>query len=317
MTTYSKDFRQRILNYGLAHPVRETASLFQVSPSTVQSLKKLYYETGGITPRERNISPDRLISSEGELWLQAILAETPDLSLAELCDRYYEAYRVRVSISTMHNTVKRLGYSFKKKAFYDPERDTALAAEEKTSYISQLDGVSPEDRVYLDEMGCASNLSPEHGRSPQGERLYDASPTAPGVTVNTAAVLTEKGVEAVLSYTGNLNADLFIGYLQLCVLHLLTEGKVLIMDNHPVHCAKAVMEFLDSRNVAYVYLPRYSPELNPIEEAFSKIKHTVRKFKPRLPVEIYNAIRAAIKMVTENDVIGYINHYDEFLLVTG
>jgi transposase len=317
MTMYSKDLRQRILNYGLVHSVRQTAKLFQVSPTTVQSLKQLYYETGGITPHERNISPDRLISTEGELWLQAILVETPDLSLAELCDRYYDIYRIRVSPSTMYNTVTRFGYSFKKKTFYDPERDTVLAAEEKTSYINQLDGVNPEDRVYLDEMGCASNLSPEHGRSPQGERLYDASPTAPGVTVNTAAVLTEKGVEAVLNYTGNLNTDLFIGYLQLCVLHLLTEGKVLIMDNHPVHCAKAVMEFLDSRNVAYVYLPRYSPELNPIEEAFSKIKHTVRKFKPRLPIEIYNAIRAAIKMVTENDAIGYINHSEEFLLVTG
>ena len=317
MTTYSKDLRQRILNYGLAHSVRQTAKLFQVSPTTVQSLKQLYYETGGITPHERNISPDRLISAEGELGLQAILVEMPDLSLAELCDRYYNIYSIRVSTSTMYNTVTRFGYSFKKKTFYDPERDTVLAAEEKTSDINPLDGVNPEDRVYLDEMGCASNLSPAHGRSPQGERLYDASPTAPGVTVNTAAVLTEKGVGAVLSYTGNLNTDLFIGYLQLCVLHLLTEGKVLIMDNHPVHCAKAVMEFLDSCNVAYVYLPRYSPELNPIEEAFSKIKHTVRKFKPRLPIEIYNAIRAAIKMVTEDDAIGYINHAEEFLLVTG
>ena len=243
--------------------------------------------------------------------------ETPDLSLAELCDRYYDIYRIRVSPSTMHNTVTRFGYAFKKKTFYDPERDTVLAAEEKTSYVNQLDGVNPEDRVSLDARGCASNLSPEHGRSPQGERLYDASPTALGVTVNTAAVLTEKGVEGGLNYTGSLNTDLFIGYLQLCVLQLLTEGKVLIMDTHPVHCAKAVMEFLDSRNVSSVYLPRYSPELNPIEEAFSKIKHTVRKFKPRLPIEIYNAIRAAIKMVTEDDAIGYINHSEEFLLVTG
>lgn len=170
--------------------------------------------------------------------------------------------------------------------------------------------------MYLDEMGCASNLSPEYGRSPQGERLYDASPAAPGVTVNTAAVLTEKGVEAALSYTGSLNSELFIGYLQLCVLHLLTGGKVLIMDNHPVHCAKSVVDFLESRNVPYIYLPRYSPELNPIEEAFSKIKHTVKKLEPRLPIEVYNAIRAAIKMVTEDDAIGYINHSEEFLLVT-
>ena len=115
MKAHSRDLRQRILNYGLTHPVRETAELFQVSPTTVQSLKQLYYETGDIAPRERVTVPDRLISPEGELWLQALLAETPDLSLAELCGRYKEIYGIPVSISTMHNTLVRMKYSYKKK----------------------------------------------------------------------------------------------------------------------------------------------------------------------------------------------------------
>ena len=115
MTTLSRDLRQRIINYGLVHPVRETAKLFRVSPNTVHLLKKLYYETGGIAPRQRSTAPDRLIPPEGELWLQALLAETPDLSLAELCEKYKDIYEVPVSTSTMHNTLKRMEYSFKKK----------------------------------------------------------------------------------------------------------------------------------------------------------------------------------------------------------
>lgn len=115
MTTYSRDLRQRILNYGLIHPVRETAELFHVSPTTVQSLKQLYYVTGDIAPRQRSTTPDRLISPEGELWLQALLAEAPDLSLAELCEKYRDIYGISVSVSTMHNTLKRLTYAFKKK----------------------------------------------------------------------------------------------------------------------------------------------------------------------------------------------------------
>ena len=71
MTTHSRDLRQRIISYGLVHPVRQTAELFQVSPTTVQPLKKLYYETDDIAPRQRNTTPDRLISPGGELWLQA------------------------------------------------------------------------------------------------------------------------------------------------------------------------------------------------------------------------------------------------------
>ena len=90
MTTLSIDLRQRVLSYGLAHPVRKTAELFQVSPNTVYLLKKLFYETGGVAPRQRSTAPGpgRLISPEGGLWLQALLAETPDLSLAGLCRRF-------------------------------------------------------------------------------------------------------------------------------------------------------------------------------------------------------------------------------------
>jgi len=109
---------------------------------------------------------------------------------------------------------------------------------------------------------------------------------------------------------------LFICYLQVYVLGLLAGGKVLIMDNHPAHCAKVVVKFLEEHKVAYVYLPRYSPELNPIEEAFSKIKHTVRKFRPRLPSELFKAIMTAIKTVTEDNVISYVNHAEEFMQVT-
>lgn len=168
----------------------------------------------------------------------------------------------------------------------------------------------------MDEMGCAANMNLDCGRSPRGERLHDTNPTAPGVTVNTAAALTPTGVGAVCTYTGSLDAELFICYLQVYILKLLTGGKVLLMDNHPAHCAKSVTEFLDGHGVKYIYLPRYSPELNPIEEAFSKIKHTVRKLKPSLPYEIVNAIITAIKTVTEKDAISYINHAEEFLQVT-
>jgi transposase len=176
-----------------------------------------------------------------------------------------------------------------------------------------LEGVKPEDRLYLDEMGSALNLNLDYGRSPQGERVYDEKPTAPGETISTAAVLTENGVEAAGQYFGTLNAQRFISYLEIYVLQLVVVGKVLIMDNHPVHCAKLVQRFLEEHKVPYIYLPRYSPELNPIEESFSKIKHFIRKLKPRTSEALFDAIQSAIKIVTQDDVIGYVNHAEEFL----
>jgi transposase len=313
MNTLSKDLRQRILNYALTHSVRQTAATFQVSPDTVQRIKNLYYETGSIDWPVVHAVHEHAVSPEGELYLQILLRENVDLTLAKLCDRYEEAYGVRVGVTTMHNTLKRLNYSVKKKTFYDPKRLCDDAAGEKLSYISQLEGVKPEDRLYLDEMGSALNLNLDYGRSPRGERVYDTNPTAPGETISTAAVLTENGVEAAGLYFGTLNAQRFISYLEMYVLDLLVGGKVLIMDNHPVHCAKAVQQFLEKHNALYVYLPRYSPELNPIEEAFSKIKHVLRTLKPRTAEALFAAIQNAIKTVTKDDVIGYVNHAEEFL----
>jgi transposase len=156
-------------------------------------------------------------------------------------------------------------------------------------------------------------MSLDYGRSPSGERVYDENPRDSGERASTAAVLTEKGVEAEFSYTGSMTPELFVFYLEMHVLKLLVGGKVLVMDNLPSHRANIVEEFLNKHKVLYVYLPPYSPELNPIEEAFSKIKHFIRKQKPRTLQALYEARKKAISLVTEDDVIGYINHSYEFL----
>lgn len=110
-----------------------------------------------------------------------------------------------------------------------------------------------------------------------------------------------------------MTAELFVIYLDVYVLKLLSGGKTLIMDNLPVHHAKIVSNFLIEHNVPHLFLPPYSPELNPIEEAFSKIKHSVRKQKPRTSEALYQAIKTGISTVIQDDAIGYINHSYEFL----
>jgi transposase len=115
MNALSKDLRQRILNYALTHPIRQTAEIFQVSPDTVRRLKKLYYETGDIALPAVQAVHEHAVSPEGELYLQILLLDDADLTLAQLCGRYEETYGVRVGITTMHNTLKRMDYSLKKR----------------------------------------------------------------------------------------------------------------------------------------------------------------------------------------------------------
>ena len=121
MSALSMDLRQRVLNHALTHSLRDTAKAFNVTVVTVINLKKLYFETGGVKPRERKkLPPGRHITPEGELYLQTLVCDDCDATLAELCDRYFEAYRIRVSQPTMSTTLRRMGLTRKKKRSATP-----------------------------------------------------------------------------------------------------------------------------------------------------------------------------------------------------
>lgn len=312
MKPYSYDLRIRIFNYSLTHSIRETARIFQVSPNTVHLLRQLFFETGSLNPREHPHEFPRLITPEGELYLGLLLSTDNDLTLTELCDRYEQAYGVRVSIGTMFNTLEQLHITRKKKTFSDPKKNSDAAKVEKENYDAQLETIKPDDRLYLDETGSCLNMTPLYGRSPEGERAYDQKPTYPSTTVSTVAILSEEGIKAQYTYTGSLNAKVFVLYLETFVLSTLENGQTLIMDRHPVHRAKIVQNYLKQNNIKYLYLPAYSPELNPIEEAFSKIKQYIKKQKARTINELLRVLNKAFDIITNSDVKGYFNHAAEF-----
>jgi transposase len=156
------------------------------------------------------------------------------------------------------------------------------------------------------------NLTLAYGRSPKGRRVNDTRPTSPGTTVNAAAAMGADGIATEWLFTGPLTAERLVAFFQLHLLGLLSGGKVLILDNHPVHRSRLFRQFLDDSGVRYIFLPPYSPELNPIEEAFSKVKNHVKKQKPRTVQSLCDTIKAAFFTITESDAIGFFNHAESF-----
>ncbi len=312
MKPYSYDLRVRIYDYSLTHTLAETAKVFNVGIDMVVKLRKLYAETGDLKPRKRSGENSCAISPEGEIFLRLLLKLEPDLTLEELCNRYKKEFDVYVCSATMHNTLKHMKITRKKKNFSDPKKYTDENKAKKTEYDEKIAKVAFEDRLYLDETGTCMNMAPLYGRSPQGERVYDKRPTSSGTRINVAAVLSKKGVVAQYEYSDSLNSKVFIDYLENHVLPIMNERHVLIMDNHPVHKAKEVMNYLEEKNVKHLFLPAYSPELNPIEETFSKIKHFIKKQKARTKEALSDAINLAINMVTLKDIDGYFNHAAQF-----
>jgi transposase len=172
--------------------------------------------------------------------------------------------------------------------------------------------IAQDKRFYLDETGSCLNMAPLYGRSQKGQRVYDKRPSSPGKRVNTLAILSEEGIKAPYHYVGSLSADVFIAYLKGFVLPILTDGQTIIMDNHPVHRAKSVLKYLIENTIKFLYLPPYSPDLNPIEEAFSKFKQFIKKKKDRTLDSLIIVMDDALKTITRSDSVGYFKHAYEF-----
>ena len=132
--------------------------------------------------------------------------------------------------------------------------------------------VDPGRLVFVDECGTHTSLAPVYGYSPKGERLNLSVPRNRGPNTTLLASMTLKGMGPSMAVEGSTTAEVFDAYLQSFLVPELEEGQVVVMDRLPAHKPRRVRELIERRGCELLYLPGYSPDYNPIEEAFSKIK---------------------------------------------
>jgi len=146
-------------------------------------------------------------------------------------------------------------------------------------------------------------------RAPRGERAYGKVPRNRGKNQTLIAALTlEGGMGEALAIEGSTDAELFETYVEEFLAPSLVEGQVVVLDKLGAHRTERVRELIEERSADLVFLPSYSPDLNPIEEAFSKLKNLVRKAGARTREGINEAIWEAISAITLEDVAGWFSH---------
>jgi transposase len=135
--------------------------------------------------------------------------------------------------------------------------------------------------VFVDEMGTNTSLSPLYGWSKKGARAYCSIPRNRGKNTTLLASMTIEGMGQSLAVEGATNREVFETYVEQILAPTLRRGQVVVMDNLTAHKGERVKEIIEQRGCELMYLPPYSPDLNPIEEAFSKIKGLMRKAQAR------------------------------------
>jgi transposase len=197
------------------------------------------------------------------------------------------------------------GLAAQKKSQLATERD-----EEKRGLWRWLAGRLDARRlVFIDESGFHTSMTRLRARAPRGERAYGKVPRNRGKNQTLIAAITlEGGMGEALAIEGATDAELFEAYVEEFLAPTLKAGQVVVLDGLGAHRTERVRELIEGRGADLLFLPSYSPDLNPIEEAFSKIKNLVRKAAARTREALNEAISEAMSAVTLEDVAGWFLH---------
>jgi transposase len=168
--------------------------------------------------------------------------------------------------------------------------------------------VEPERLLFVDECGTHTSLAPIYGYAPRGERLYLSVPRSRGKNTTLLSSMTLEGMGPSLTVEGSTTARVFETYVEKVLLPSLEPGQIVVMDNLSAHRPKRIRELIEQRGCELRYLPSYSPDFNPIEEAFAKIKNLLRKAAARTKEALVEAIGAALCAVSVADVQGFFEH---------
>jgi transposase len=168
--------------------------------------------------------------------------------------------------------------------------------------------VEPERLVFVDECGTHTSLAPIYGYAPKGERLRLSVPRKRGKNTTLLASMTVKGMGPSMPVKGSTSAEVFEAYLKRFLVPELEEGQVVVMDRLPAHKPKRVKELIEGRGCELLYLPSYSPDYNPIEKAFSKIKEILRRACARTREALVEAMGKALSAISSQDARSFIEH---------
>jgi transposase len=160
----------------------------------------------------------------------------------------------------------------------------------------------------LDETSVKTNMVREYGRAPRGKRLVASVPHGHRKTSTFIGCLHEGGMVAPYVLDGAVNGALFVAYIEQQVVPNLARGDVLIMDNLPVHKAAGVRQALEAAGITLLFLPAYSPDLNPIEMVFAKTKALLRKAAIRTVDALWRALGKISQSLTREECVNYLRH---------
>jgi transposase len=180
--------------------------------------------------------------------------------------------------------------------------------QKRSAFRERLKGVDPKRLLFVDESSTNVALTPRYGRAPKGERARGRAPRNWGKNVTLISSIGSEGMGPSMSIEGPSDTDSFGIYVREILAPNLKAGQIVLMDNLSVHKGKWVREIIERRGCQLWFLPPYSADFNPIEEAFSKVKALLRRAQARVLEALFEATEEALLAISAQDACSYFEH---------
>ena len=198
--------------------------------------------------------------------------------------------------------------SVSKKTAFASEQDRPDVARRRARWRARQASVDPKRLVFIDETWAKTNMAPLRGWGPRGQRLIGKAPHGRWRTLTFIAALRLGRIEAPCVFNGPINGQKFLAYIERFLVPTLEPGDIVVLDNLGSHKAKAVRQAIRNAGAHRLFLPPYSPDLNPIEQAFAKLKHWLRQAQARSVLDVHHAIARTLERFQPNECAAFFRN---------
>ncbi len=168
--------------------------------------------------------------------------------------------------------------------------------------------MNPNQLVFLDEAGSTIAMTREYARAPRGERAHDSIPRNRDTVTTMLGAITLEGMTAMMTIEGGTCKEVFLAFVEHMLVPTLEPGDYVVLDNLGAHRSRRALAAIRNAGATPIFLPPYSPELNPIELAWTKLKGLLRDYKARTREALDEAIARAMPRITAKDAAGWFQH---------
>ncbi|WP_157099974.1 IS630 family transposase [Rhodoplanes sp. Z2-YC6860] len=299
----SNDLRERVVAaVRNGESCRTVASRFGVAVSSVVKWSQRYRTTGSVSPSKMGGYRKPVLDPHRAFILERI-RQTPHLTLHGLKDEL-AARGVKVSHNAVWLFLRREDLRFKKTLFA-LEQARADIARRRKRWRSWQAGLDPRRLVLIDETWIKTSMAPLRGWGRKGDRLRAYAPHGHWRTLTFLGALRHDGLTAPCVFDGPINGECFRAYVQQQLVPALKAGDIVVMDNLGSHKAAVLRQIIRAAGARLWYLPPYSPDLNPIEQAFAKIKHWMRMAQRRTIDDVWRQIGSLVTTIGPRECSNY------------